>query len=360
MDGTADTQPAPPAHRPAASARLRLEGLSYRYPKAKELALSGLSLEVEPGELVAFLGPSGCGKTTALKLLSGLLRPTGGEVLVDGSSVVGAPPEKRGVAMVFQKPLLFPHMSVEANVGFGLRMRGAGHGQIGHRVNDALRQVRMEGFVGRRPDELSGGQQQRVALARALVTRPRLLLLDEPLSALDANLRDEMRGLIKELQREGGYTTVFVTHDQEEAVVLADRIALLFDGVLQMYDRPRAFYDRPASRRVAEFFGATNFVRGRVENGRVETPLGPLRLAGEAPSGDVTLTIRPEAARLEEGENSFPARVTRVTYLGTRVVCGLEAAGVELQVALPPQARPREGEEVTARLPAGSLWALEG
>jgi ABC-type Fe3+/spermidine/putrescine transport system ATPase subunit len=356
MNGIGKGHPQP-RQDSVASARLRLENLSYRYPRVKESALSGLSLEVKPGELVAFLGPSGCGKTTALRLLSGLLRPTSGEVLVNGSSVLGAPPERRGVAMVFQKALLFPHMSVAANVGFGLRMRGIG--QIEDRVNDALRQVRMEDFAGRRPDELSGGQQQRVALARALVTRPQLLLLDEPLSALDANLREEMRGLIKEVQREGGYTTVFVTHDQEEAVVLADRIALLFDGVLQMYDRPRAFYDRPTSRRVAEFFGATNFIAGHAGNGRVETPLGTLRLAGEAPPGDVTLTIRPEAVRLEAGENAFPARVTRVTYLGTRVVCGLEAAGVELQVALPPQARPREGEGVMARLPAGSLWALE-
>jgi len=342
------------------SVRLQLEGLSHRYPRAGEPALSGLSLSVEPGELVAFLGPSGCGKTTALKVIAGLLRPTSGDVLVDGRSVLGMPPEKRGTAMVLQKPLLFPHMSVEANVGFGLRMRNVSRDRIGRRVETALRQVRMGGFASRRPSELSGGQQQRVALARALITEPRLLLLDEPLSALDANLREEMRGLVKEIQREGGYTTVFVTHDQEEAVVLADRIALLFEGGLHMYDKPRAFYDRPASRRVAGFFGATNFIRGWARNGAVETPLGHLRLARNAPPGDVTLTIRPEAVRLEGGENSFPARVTGVAYLGTRVACSLDAAGVQLQVALPPQVRPREGEEVTARLPAGSLWALEG
>ncbi|MDP8974279.1 MAG: ABC transporter ATP-binding protein, partial [Actinomycetota bacterium] len=237
-----------PTREPAVSTRLRLEDLSHRYPRTGEPALSGLSLAVEPGELVAFLGPSGCGKTTALKVIAGLLRPTSGDVLVDGRSVLDVPPEKRGAAMVFQKPLLFPHMSVEANVGFGLRMRNFSRGQIGRRVEAALRQVRMEGFADRRPGELSGGQQQRVALARALVTEPRLLLLDEPLSALDANLREEMRGLVKEMQREGGYTTVFVTHDQEEAVVLADRIAFLFEGRLQMYDKPQAFYDRPASR----------------------------------------------------------------------------------------------------------------
>ena len=345
------------------SARLRLEDLSHRYGGAGEEALSGLSLVAEPGELVAFLGPSGCGKTTALKLIAGLLRPTSGDVLVDGASLSGVPPEKRGTAMVFQKPLLFPHMSVAANVGFGLKMRGVSRGEAGRRVASALRRVRMDGFAGRRPGELSGGQQQRVALARALVTEPRLLLLDEPLSALDANLREEMRELIKEVQREGGYTTVFVTHDQEEAVVLADRIALLFEGELRMYAPPRDFYDRPATRRIAEFFGATNFIPGRATNGAVETPLKRLKVASAPQPGEVVLTIRPEAVRFgghPGGENSFPARVTRVAYLGTRVSCGLDANGVELRAVAPPHARLREGEEVNVRLPAESLWALEG
>jgi ABC-type Fe3+/spermidine/putrescine transport system ATPase subunit len=216
----------------------------------------------------------------------------------------------------------------------------------------------MEDFADRRPDALSGGQQQRVALARALVTEPGLLLLDEPLSALDASLREEMRELVREVQEQGGYTTVFVTHDQEEAVVLADRIALLFEGNLQMYDEPQAFYDRPASRRIAEFFGATNFIRGRASNGTVETPFGSLSLARAATPGEVTLTIRPEAVRLGEGENSFYARITRVVYLGTRIECGLDANGVALRVVVSPDARVREGEKVAARLPAKSLWVL--
>lgn len=308
--------------------------------------------------MVAFLGPSGCGKTTALKIVAGLVRPESGDVLVGGRSVLGVPPERRGAAMVFQKPLLFPHMSVEANVGFGLRMRGAARDEAQRRVREALRRVHMEDFASRPPDRLSGGQQQRVALARALVTEPRLLLLDEPFSALDAGLRGEMRTLVRDLQLEGGYTTVFVTHDQEEAVVLADRIALLFNGELQMYDRPEAFYERPTSRRIAEFFGAANFIRGRALDGAVETPLGRLRIAKTPPPGNVTLTIRPEAVRLEEGENSFPTRIVETTYLGTRITCTLDAAGVELRVALPPHARPRVGDEVIARLPAGSLWAL--
>ncbi len=341
------------------SARLQLEDLSHSYWRTEEAALSNLSLTVELGELVAFLGPSGCGKTTALKIIAGLLYPTSGDVLVDGNSVLSVPPEKREAAMVFQKPLLFPHMSVEENVGFGLRMRNVSRGQTDRWVENALRRVRMDGFADRRPGELSGGQQQRVALARALITQPRLLLLDEPLGALDANLREEMRELVKEVQREGGYTTVFVTHDQEEAVVLADRIALLFDGKLQMYDKPQAFYDRPASRRIAEFFGATNFIRGRAKNGAVETPLGHLRIVKMAPPGDNILTIRPEAVRLGDGENSFPARITQVAYLGTRINCSLDANGVELRVALPPHTRLYEGDEITARLPAESLWALE-
>ena len=338
--------------------RLEIENVSHRYGGGAP-ALESLSLAVEAGELVALLGPSGCGKTTALKIVAGLLRPTSGDVRVGGRSVVGTPPEKREAAMVFQKPLLFPHMSVARNVGFGLKMRGAAKEEAEGKVREALRRVRMEGFADRAPEELSGGQQQRVALARALVTEPRLLLLDEPFSALDANLREEMRELVLRLQREGGHTTVFVTHDQEEAVVLADRIALVFDGRLQMYDEPEAFYDRPATREVARFFGATNFIEGRAENGSVSTPLGNLKLTNSAPPGAVTLTIRPEAVRLEAGENSFTARIVSAAYLGTQVHYDLETRGTSLRAALPPHVRLAVGEEVTARLPAESLWALD-
>ena len=340
------------------SVRLEIEDLTHSYGGG-EPALSELSLSVEPGELVALLGPSGCGKTTALKVISGLLSPTRGDVRIGGKSVLGVPPERRGAAMVFQKSLLFPHMTVESNVGFGPRMRGVPRGEARDRVQSALKRVRMEGFAGRKPAALSGGQQQRVALARALVTEPRLLLLDEPLGALDANLREGMRELVKEIQREGDHTTVFVTHDQEEAVVLADRIALLTDGRLQMYDHPEAFYERPLNREIAEFFGATNFLRGHARNGSIETPLGPLKLRNPAPPGDVTLTIRPEAVRLESGENSFTARVHEATYLGTQVLYGLDASGIVLKAALPPHVRLGFGDEVTARLPAESLWAFE-
>ncbi len=340
------------------SVRLELENVSHRYGRG-EPAISNLSLAVEPGEFVALLGPSGCGKTTALKILAGLLSPSAGDVRVEGNSVLGTPPEKRRAAMVFQKPLLFPHMDVAGNVGFGLKMRGATKDSE-QRVREALEQVQMESFANRKPGELSGGQQQRIALARALVTSPKLLLLDEPFSALDANLRSEMRELVKRLQREGDYTTVFVTHDQEEAVVLADRIALLFGGELQMYDHPQAFYDRPATKEVARFFGATNFLEGRAENGSVYTHLGNLRLADLRPSGTVTLTIRPEAVRLEEGENSFPANIVSATYLGTQVHYTLESHGIRVRAALPPHIQLKVGDEVPLRLPAEALWALEG
>ena len=267
--------------------------------------------------------------------------------------------------MVFQKPLLFPHMSVEANVGFGLRMRGMAQGEIRGRAREALRRVHMEGYGDRRPGEISGGQQQRVSLARALVTEPRLLLLDEPLSALDANLRGSLRDLVREVQEEGGYTTIFVTHDQEEAVVLADRIALVTDGALRMYDRPKAFYDRPETREVAEFFGATNFIQGH-SDGRgssVETSLGIFRLATTVSPGNVTLTVRPEAVRLGppangDGENSFAAHVTGATYLGTQISYTLQAGEKCLRAALPPDARLAVGDETTVHLPAESLWAL--
>jgi ABC-type Fe3+/spermidine/putrescine transport system ATPase subunit len=339
------------------STRLELRDISHRY-RTGERAVSHLTLTAGPGELVALLGPSGCGKTTVLKIIAGLLRPTAGAVLADGNDMTGVPPERRRVAMVFQKPLLFPHLSVAANVGFGLRMRGMGRRETGRRVEQALRQVRMEGFADRRPEELSGGQQQRVALARALVTEPRLLLLDEPFSALDANLREEMRELTKHLHATGDFTTLLVTHDQGEAVSLAERIALLLDGRLQMYDTPEAFYNRPVNRRVAEFFGATNFLEGRISDGAAETPLGRLKLAAPVPPGSATLTIRPEAVRLEAGENSFPARILSAAYLGTQVLYTLEAGSVRLRAAVPPHVKLGVGQRVSARLPAESLWAF--
>jgi putative spermidine/putrescine transport system ATP-binding protein len=217
--------------------------------------LNDLSLEVEGGELIVLLGPSGCGKTTLLKVIAGLLEPGRGDLLFGDRVFTGVPAERREAAMVFQKALLFPHLSVAENVAFGLKMRKIAGDESARRVAEALEMVQLEGFGERKPRELSGGQEQRVSLARALVTRPRVLLLDEPFSALDVGLRAEMRTLVRQLQRRLQITTVFVTHDQEEAVTIADRIALLLDGEIVQVGKPRDFYVSPKTPEAARFFG---------------------------------------------------------------------------------------------------------
>ncbi|MBC7680456.1 MAG: ABC transporter ATP-binding protein, partial [Pseudorhodobacter sp.] len=224
--------------------------------------VNGISLDVEPGSLVALLGPSGCGKSTTLRAVAGLLQPRSGDVRFDGASVLQVAPERRPVAMVFQSPLLFPHMSIGDNVAFGLRMRGVGKQERRARALEALERVRLPGVAERRPGQLSGGQEQRVSLARALVVQPEVLLLDEPFSALDASLRVEVRQLVAELQREAGVTTLFVTHDQEEATVLADQVALVLDGRLVQLGTPRELYEQPTSLQVAPFFGTANAFDG--------------------------------------------------------------------------------------------------
>ena len=224
-----------------------LDVLTKVYSGTQVPAVDRFSLDIPHGELVAFLGPSGCGKTTTLKMIAGLIRPTSGGILFDSENVLPIPAEKRGAVMVFQNYLLFPYMSIGDNVGFGLKMRGVDKKTMRQKVQEMLELVKLPDISNRRPNQLSGGQQQRVALARALITEPRVLLLDEPLSNLDAHLRDEMRELILTIQKELNVTTIFVTHDQEEAVLLADQIALIFEGVLQQYASPGEFYQRPIS-----------------------------------------------------------------------------------------------------------------
>lgn len=232
-------------------ALVEVDKVSFRY--GETAVCRGVSLWVKEGEMLALLGASGCGKTTLLKLIAGLLRPDKGEIRFDREAVTAVPTEKRSVGFVFQKPLLFPHLTVGENVGFGLKMRGAKDGAT--RVREALELVRLGGFEGRRATELSGGQEQRVALARALVTEPRVLLLDEPFSALEAQLRAEMGMFVRELQQRLGTTSVFVTHDQEEAAALADRIALMAEGKVEQVGAPQEFYTAPGTARTARFFG---------------------------------------------------------------------------------------------------------
>ncbi len=341
---------------------LALQGLGLTYPGAVRPALAGLSLDIPSGSLTALLGPSGCGKTTALRIIAGLLAPDAGDVRCDGASILSLPPEGRGVVMVFQAPLLFPHLSVADNIGFGLRMRHMPRVQIAARVAEMLDLVQLAGFGARRPSELSGGQAQRVALARALILKPKVLLLDEPLSSLDAHLRAEMRDLIRRVQRSLGITTVFVTHDQEEAVVLADRIGLILDGQLHQYDQPEVFYQRPATMAVARFFGCRNFVPGRVEGGVFHSVLGELTLPPGMTPGQGVLTIRPEAVRIGPGVNGLMAVVTDRAFLGTQTRLMLQVGDVALEAVVSPDQATgiAVGQSVQVNLPPWAVWVMAG
>jgi putative spermidine/putrescine transport system ATP-binding protein len=242
------------------SGGVRISGLRKSY--GPHVALTDASLDIAPGELVSLLGPSGCGKTTLLRCIAGLIQPDGGDILVDGQSLVGLPAYKRNLGMVFQSYALFPHLSVQKNVEFGLKDRGLPTGD--RRVREALELVRMESYAGHYPRQLSGGQQQRVALARALATSPRILLLDEPLAALDAKLRESVQVELRQLQRQLGITTIFVTHDQREAMTISDRVAMMHDGRIEQCAAPEELYRRPASAVVAAFVGQVNQIRGTI------------------------------------------------------------------------------------------------
>ncbi len=338
-----------------------ITNLSKTYPGAATPSLDKLSLEIPSGELTALLGPSGCGKTTTMKMIAGLLEPSGGDVTFDGRSILRDKPENRGVVMVFQNYLLFPYMSVAENVGFGLRMRKVPKAQIADRVARMLALVRLPELGARRPSELSGGQQQRVALARALIVEPKVLLLDEPLSNLDAHLRLEMRDLIRGLQKQLGITTIFVTHDQEEAVVLADRVALILDGQLRQYDPADHFYKRPVSEAVARFFGGQNFVRGRSEDGKFQSILGALTLPDGVAHGDGTLTFRPEAIRIGAAPvNVLSAVVTDRLYMGTQTRLRLRVGETDLEAVLSPDLVEgiAAGQTIQINLPPQCLWVM--
>jgi ABC-type Fe3+/spermidine/putrescine transport system ATPase subunit len=342
--------------------RVLLSSLTKTYPGAANPALDRLTLDVPSGELTALLGPSGCGKTTTMKMIAGLLTPTSGDITFDGRSILREKPEDRGVVMVFQNYLLFPYMSVADNVGFGLRMRKVPKDQIAARVAEMLALVKLPDLGRRRPSELSGGQQQRVALARALIVQPKVLLLDEPLSNLDAHLRIEMRDLIRSIQKTLGITTIFVTHDQEEAVVLADRVALILDGRLRQYDAPDAFYRRPADAQVAAFFGGRNVMPGVSAEGLFDGPLGKLTLPDGARSGPGLLTFRPESVRIGPAPvNALRVQVAERLYLGTQTRLRLALGDAMVEAVLSPDLVEGvgPGDALTINLPPQSLWVME-
>ncbi len=333
-------------------------------------AVETLTLDIAAGELVALLGPSGCGKTTTMRMIAGLLAPDAGDIRFDGRSVLAIPAEQRGAVMVFQKHLLFPHMNVAENVGFGLKMRGVGKREIARAVSAMLELVQLGGYEQRRAHQLSGGQQQRVALARALVIKPALLLLDEPLANLDANLRLEMRKLIRDLQQELAITTLFVTHDQEEAVMLADRVALMVAGRLQQFAEPRSFYEQPQSQVVARFFRNENFLPGIKAGQQVQTATATLVLEQPMalPDGPVLLTMRPEQIRLygpeEPDDETVPSCncvqgvVRTLLYMGTYVEITVQL-GEHLWVAhLPAESQLCEGQAVLLYLSPKQLWCV--
>ncbi len=302
-----------------AGVEVRLEDLRRSY--AGITALDGLSLTLAPGEMVALLGPSGCGKTTAMRLVAGLEEANSGRVMFGGKDVTGLPASKRDVGMVFQAYSLFPHMTAEQNVAFGLSLHKVGAAQRKQRVGEMLELVGLSGYANRYASQLSGGQQQRVALARALAIQPTVLLLDEPLSALDAKVRSRLRDEIRRVQLEAGVTTLFVTHDQEEALAVADRVGVMNAGRLEQLGSPTEIYSRPATPFVAEFVGLTNRIPGTVKFGMVEVRGTELPLVQpNVPTGPATALVRPEAVSLApEGDSvsgQLVGTVITVAFLG--------------------------------------------
>jgi len=341
---------------------LRLQGVRKSYP---EFTIQ-LDLQARGGELLTLLGPSGCGKTTSLRLVAGFLRPEAGRILIGGKSVEGEPPHRRRIGIVFQDYALFPNLSVLDNVCFGPAVQGWDRARARARGRELLAMVHLPGYERRRVHTLSGGERQRVALARALAPRPRLLLLDEPLSALDARLRRSLRQEIQAVQRELQVTTVYVTHDQEEALAISDRIAVMRAGRVEQIGSPEEVYRRPASLFVAGFIGQANLIPGTVREVRggrsvsVETAVGQFRSVtsgdGESappPGSQRVLMFRPEAvqwkSRLPAG-NRIQGRVLRCEFLGAQAQAEVDAGGLRLTVVLPEGARAAPGSEISFRV----------
>lgn len=328
-------------------------------------AVRELSTEIPAGSLTALLGPSGCGKSSTLAMIGGLLEPDHGDICFDGVSQLGIPAERRATGLVFQKPLLFPHLNVEQNVAFGLRMRRLDRTQTRDRVAAMLDRVQLTALSRRRVGELSGGQEQRVALARALILEPRVLLLDEPFSQLDAELRAEMRCLVRDLHNESGITTVFVTHDQAEAVEVADTIALLLDGRLAGQGNPEMFYTAPPSLAAARFFGVTNELPGTVSAGEFTATATALRHATALPDGPAVLVIRPEnltLATLSADDGALPGVAIAARFAGTHLAVDVQLAGGGLVTVHAPVSTPVHlGAPVTVGVPwsAGVVLAAD-
>jgi putative spermidine/putrescine transport system ATP-binding protein len=335
-------------------ARLELDGVTKRYGDLK--AVDNVSLVVEQGEFVVLLGPSGCGKTTTLRMVAGFVEPTLGTVRLGERDITFLPPWKRNAGLVFQSYALFPHLTVAQNVAFGLEMRKVPVAEMGGRITEALRLVRLDHLGDRLPRQLSGGQQQRVALARALAFRPDILLLDEPMSNLDAKLRQDVRVEVRELQRQTGLTTVMVTHDQEEALTMADRLVVMSEGRIRQVGSQQDLYERPADRFVADFVGRSTFFEGRLETpGRFVSAGGLSITCNSQAIGPASLALRPERIALvgpvAPPVNAFPGVVEFVSYLGAQVDVHVRLNAEERAVVQvpnrPDRPLPSLGENVT-------------
>ena len=343
------------------TAAVSIRGVTKRFGN-DVTAVDDVTLDIVDGEFFSLLGPSGCGKTTMLRMVAGLEFPTQGSIQVFGEEMALRPPNKRPINTVFQSYALFPHMTVEKNVAFGPEMRKAPKDEIATQVAEAIEAVHLKGMEQRKPNQLSGGQQQRVALARALVNRPKVLLLDEPLGALDLKLRQAMQIELKDIQSEVGITFIYVTHDQEEALTMSDRIGVMDEGKLLQVGAPEDIYENPVNRFVAEFIGETNFIDGTVtDDGRIRIGGDELVYARcDASDGtDVTLTLRPEKIQLHPRNdsaipperNQLPATITRQLYFGESIYYEIEIPGGELVDArlenIPSLRRWGVGEEIT-------------
>jgi spermidine/putrescine transport system ATP-binding protein len=354
------------------TAAVSIRGVTKRFG-TDVTAVDDVSLDIVDGEFFSLLGPSGCGKTTMLRMVAGLEFPTEGSIQVFGEEMALRPPNKRPINTVFQSYALFPHMTVEKNVAFGPQMRKVPKDEVAAQVADAIKAVHLEGMEQRKPSQLSGGQQQRVALARALVNRPKVLLLDEPLGALDLKLRQAMQIELKDIQSEVGITFIYVTHDQEEALTMSDRIGVMDAGRLLQIGTPEEIYEHPVNRFVAEFIGETNFIDGTVtDDGRIRIGEGELVYARcNAPAGtDVTLTLRPEKVQIHTRRdpnapaerNQIPATITRQLYFGESIYYEIEIPGGEVIDArlenIPSLRRWTTGEEVTVSFHREAAEAL--